>query len=92
MSNIMRGQVEVFRRRAGDIRGSAETAPVQMRQALLQLADGYDRLADSLDKMVRRADDRVAPWRLLSSVVDENPLGEKPRKEGSPSPLIGTRL
>ena len=73
MSNIIRSQVEIFRRRADDIRTSAEqTAPVQMRLALRQLADGYDRLAHSLDRMARRADDRAAPWRLLSSLVDEN--------------------
>jgi hypothetical protein len=76
MNNNIRGQAKAYRQRADEIRASAESSQtVQSRQALRQLADGYDRLARSLDNMAKRADDNVAPWRLLSSINDENPLG-----------------
>ena len=76
MNNNIRRQAEAYRQGATEIRVSAEQSSqtVQSRQALHKLADGYDRLAQSLDRMANRAEHSVAPWRLLSSVTDKNPL------------------
>ena len=77
MNNNIRRLAESCRQRADEIRASAQQSgqTVQSRQALRQVADGYDRLAQSLDSMAKRTERSGAPWRLASSIGDENPLG-----------------
>jgi len=48
-------QAEQYRRKADEVRATADaTKDLACRDALRRLAGGYDRLAENLDRIVRR--------------------------------------
>ena len=57
MNEVAARQAELYRRQAEENRATAEiTKDAGCRDALWRLANGYDRLADNLERMASRAE------------------------------------
>jgi hypothetical protein len=55
MTDTIHRQAEAYRRRAEEARTKADdTHDENCREALFRLANGYDRLADNLDRVAER--------------------------------------
>lgn len=56
MNETIGRQADQYRRKAEEVRATAEvTKDLLCRDALRRLADGYDRLAENLDRVAFRA-------------------------------------
>ena len=75
MNQLILAQAEAYRRRAQEVRVNAQLQKQQSKEALLQLASGYDSLAASLERMATRCRYDVAPWRI-PSLADRSGLRE----------------
>jgi hypothetical protein len=56
MNDVIEHQAEAYRLRAGELRATADgTRDRNCREALQRLAEGYDRLAQNLDRVAARS-------------------------------------
>lgn len=56
MNETIGRQADQYRRKAEEVRATADaTKDLICREALRRLADGYERLADNLDRVASRA-------------------------------------